>query len=429
MAGFGRSPFGRGPFGRSDLGRDLLIESFPVEYFDESIQLDAGETRRQNDKDPLLKLLNVYRNSLNKRRIEIDKLPFLIDYENAPLEIVQLWGQMLGLGIDKNDPEFLQRSFLGNASQWLQLKGSGRGYEVRGLASGFTVELGNFWRVNPIYELLIPARNRFYLKPKGADAGADLILHTDSAPGTFVGTPTEEGPDYAKSSYLQVTFEVAEPRRAGVDYNFLLNLIIDKVKDVVAIHHEIYRLIFQIRMNVAVSTSAEIIRIDEHSILNFMVQGIYDIEAADVHPTDDGHLTVTIPELGTISEYDASLSLSATIDPIEEITDIPLSLNVQAVAQLIEEYAELDISQLVDVEISVGDIITIDINAAPAVSFLIDEFTQDINAGSAPVAVMVPNTTFYFNAYAANYFDVVPGDELPVDTAPLTITWQTIVGP
>ncbi len=291
MAGFGRSPFGRGPFGRSNTGSDLLIRSFPSEYFDPTIQLDADETVKDNDKDPLLIILRVMAEMVQRRRVDVERIETLIDYETAPLDIVRLHGDMLGLGIDKNDPEFLQRSFLGNASQWLQLKGSRRGYEVRGLASGFTVAVENFWRIDEMYIPFIPLGRLKYLKPPKADPDAVAILHTDAYPGEFAGTPTEEDITYRKSSYIRVVFEVAEPRRAGVNYNQLLDLVIDKIKDVVAIHHELYKVIFQIRMFIDEPITVDML-IEEFSIFNFMVQGIYDIEAADVHPTDDGHLTV-----------------------------------------------------------------------------------------------------------------------------------------
>lgn len=106
MAGFGRSPFGHGPFGRSDLGKDQVVDLFPTEYF--SNQTDITQ-------DPMYHFLQVMANSVNLRRIDADNMQTLTDYDAAPLYIVQLYGQMFGLDIDKNDPDFLQRSLLKNA--------------------------------------------------------------------------------------------------------------------------------------------------------------------------------------------------------------------------------------------------------------------------------------------------------------------------
>lgn len=297
MAGFGRSPFGRGPFGRSDTGYDLVQRRFPEEYFNPDVVPEfAGQRPNQNENDHLVKVLKTFSHSVQKRRIEIDDIQGLLDYDKAPLEIVRLFGEMLGLGIDKNDPEFLQRSFLGNASQWLQIKGSDKGYQVRGLASGFVVSVDNFWRIDPSYLSVIPPGRIYLMFPnRNVDPGVSAFYHTDAYPGEYVGTPLTEDETYAKSSYLRITFEVAEPRRPSVDYNALLDLAIDKIRDVIAIHHELFRVVFQIRVNVDASLITNDWMIEEHSIFNPMVQGVYDIEAADIHPTDwDSHLTVGI---------------------------------------------------------------------------------------------------------------------------------------
>lgn len=438
MAGFGRSPFGRGPFGRSDLGNDLLIELFPDQYFDDSLLLDSNETLKDNDKDPLLKLLKTYKNSVNLRRLDIERMPSLLDYETADLEIVRLWGDLLGLGIDKNDPEFLQRSFLGNASQWLQLKGSIRGYQVRGLASGFTVQVENFWRIDPAYTSLIPARNLFLLKPDAADPTAIKILHTDSPPGTHAGTPLAEDPTYAKSAYLRVTLEVAEPRKAFIDYNALLDLIIAKIRDVVAIHHELLPLVFQIRIKVPVPITVDISFIEEDSqSINAMVQGVYDIEAADVHETDFGnHLTVSFAEIGPGFSWDVPVAVSAVFDIEEEILPV-LGADVapSAAVQQIEEFLEAAISTALSVEMDIQPSPTIVPVAAPVlIDQLIQEFTQDIVA-TLSLSAGFENKEESFGIDEMGWsvdpitqFDLTAGDIVPLDMSG-TVEMSIIVGP
>jgi hypothetical protein len=282
--GFGRRPFGKGPFGKSDLGFDLIIDRYPNEYLGEG--LDPSIDVKDNDLDPQLMLLRTYAYSVNNRRVEIDNLNSIIDYERAPLDIVRIFGEMLGIGIDNNDPEFLQRSFLGNASQWLQLKASTRGYQVRGLASGFTVSVENFWRIDESYLSLIAPRNLFYLKPPGADINAPALLHTDSPPGTWPGTPSVEGPTYAKSSYVRVVFEVANPRNPNVNYNTLLDLVIDKIKDVVGIHHELTAPQFLVRINVEVPISVDMLAQEHLQDYQHNVFHRYDIVPGDVIPCD-----------------------------------------------------------------------------------------------------------------------------------------------
>ena len=288
MAGFGRSPFGKGPFGRSDTGRDLVVELFPDEYFDDSIVLDAGEAIKDNNKDPLLHILKTYANSVNKRRGEIDHLTDLLDPELAPLEIVRQFGETLGLGIDKNDPEFIQRSFLKTASQWLQIKASTRGYEVRGLASGFNVIVDNFWRIDPIYSALIPLRFQYFIRPKDADFDAPPLLHTDKPPGTYAGTPTTEDATYAKSAYVRVVFSVSK-YKDGVDYNKLLDLVILKIQDVVGIHHELTAPQFLVDQQVDANPLPNTGLINENVLINVVNEGYYfDVIPADEQVVDKG---------------------------------------------------------------------------------------------------------------------------------------------
>jgi len=250
VAGFGRSKFGKGPFGKSDVGGDLVVDLFPEKYV-----LDAAPegTDPNDDKtNPLLQVLKTYANAVSKRREDVDAMPTLIDYEKAPDAILLLLGDMLGLGIDKNDPEFLKRSFVGNASQWLQIKGTQKGYEVRGLASGFAVEVDRFWRIDAQYEPLIPLFHQFPLRSVNADPGVPKILHVDVPPGTFPGTPLVEDETYAKSSFIRLVFTIPPnspligaitgtgPVDQGcVDFNIFLDLVIDKIKDVTAINHEV----------------------------------------------------------------------------------------------------------------------------------------------------------------------------------------------
>lgn len=286
MAGFGRSPFGESPFGISDLGNDLLVKTLPEEYFDDTLTIPPGETVKTNPNDPLVQLLLTYANSVNLRRLDIDNLTTLIDPDLAPLFIVQLWGVMLGLNIDQNDPEFLQRSFLKNASQWLQIKSTKKSYEVRGLASGFNVEVDNFWRVDSEYLPFIPLGNRYYLLSQYADAGATPLLYVDEPPGTFPGTPTSEDETYAKSSFIRVIFSVTS-YVPNVDYNVLLDLIILKITDVVAIHHELLPPEFQVSVPVMLNISSEIEEIDEDIVVfPFSVCQRFDIIPADVQPLD-----------------------------------------------------------------------------------------------------------------------------------------------
>jgi hypothetical protein len=328
VAGFGRAPFGSEPFGISDTGVDLIVESFPPEYFNPDLVPPAGYTIQTNPNDPLVSLLTTYANSVFQRRLDVDNLPELVDPDIMPLNIVELWGGLLGLGIDQNDPAFLQVSFLKYASQWLQIKASTKGYEVRGLASGFAVQVQIFWRVDPSLEDFIPLRFQYFLKPAEADARAHTILHTNKPPGTFPGTPTVENELYAKSAYVQPIYSVPI-YQPNVDYNTLLNLVIYKITDVVGIHHELLAQIFQVIMNVYLNITVAITEINESiETFEFNEACYFDIIPSDEEPTDMclGVVMITdsenenipvnaVPTVGIIIEENIPAALSITLAP------------------------------------------------------------------------------------------------------------------
>lgn len=373
MAGFGRSPFGRGPFGRSNVGRDLIIQSFPVEYFDDSLSLPAGQTPQDNTVDPLLMVLKTYAHQISNRRIEVQGMLGLLDPETMPLSILGLWAEMLGLGIDKNDPEFLQRSLLANASQWLQIKASIPGYEVRGLASGFTVQIENYWRMDEVYAPLIPDRFKFYFKPKLADDSAVKMLHTSLPPGTYAGTPTVEDKSYAKSSYLRCIFEVAEPRRTNVDYNALLDLVIYKILDVVGLHHELLPSVFQIHLNVNARATSNF-ESNEFSTINANQNAMFDITPADLIPTDQV-MSVTMTT-GHGFEIDANSLITVDIETSENEVDLVLPVPVGATSNLIELDESLVLTAQGQANASVVIATVWGVEVSPSVSILMDDTEQ-----------------------------------------------------
>lgn len=288
MAGFGHSKFGKNPFGKSDPGGDLVVNLFPEEYFDSSLKLGVGQSVYDNDVDPLLMLLKTYANSVNLRREDVENFSKINDPDTAPLNIVQLQGGVLGLDIDQNDPESLQRTFLKTASQWLQIKGSTKGYEVRGLASGFQVQVNHFWRIDDSYQTIIPPRFLYDLKPSRSDLNAQTILHTDQPPGTFPGTPSSEDETYAKSSYVRVIYTIPNGiYNPDIDYNAALNQAILKMADVIAIHHEIVAPQFLVPITIDVSHDLKMsMTIHEWTHLNEYEGSYFDANSADLHPLD-----------------------------------------------------------------------------------------------------------------------------------------------
>jgi len=419
MAGFGRAPFGRGPFGRSDTGTDLIISSFPPEYFDDSIVLDPGETLTDNDKDPLLQLLKTTAYQVFHRRLQVDLMPTLLDPEEMPLDLVRMWGDMLGLGIDRNDPEFLQRSFLANASQWLQIKASTKGYSVRGLASGFDVRVDNFWRIDEIYAPLMADRFKYLLRPVNSDTRALPILHTDQPPGTFPGTPTEEDETYAKSSYLRVVFSIHEPRKENVNYNILIDLVINKIRDVVGIHQEMMAPELLFIINVPTHLSCAIIEIDEFTPIPVAEDSRYDIVAADVQPTDSHLLpdvTIEIDEFFTVGAV-ASIDVSMEIDESEVDAIAEVDVDSSAIVE-IDEFADIEVDETtITVDMVNGQLVFVEVDATfitAEIIFIAENwFTPiDVNGNVTPI---IHESILDMPVEASDHFDLTPADVIPTD--------------
>lgn len=285
MAGFGHSQFGTGPFGISDAGTDLVLNTFPVEYLEDATP--QGFDVMDDSQNLLLQMVKTHARAIQEMRLNVDNMTQLVDYTTASPDILLLLGSNFGLDIDQNDPDFLKRSFVANASQWLQIKSTDEGYSVRGLASGFVVTVGNFWRIDLSYASLIPLRHLFYLKPQSADASAIPYLHTDVPPGTYPGTPTSEDETYAKSSWLHIVFEVKDYALLPNNFNTLLDLAIDKISDVQGIHHELTPPEFRVTLNADENITVDLIIEEQIIAYEFNEFDHYDIIPADVVMCDN----------------------------------------------------------------------------------------------------------------------------------------------
>lgn len=426
MAGFGRAPFGKGPFGRSDTGNDLIIQSFPPEYFNDTLVLDPGETLTDNNKDPLLQLLRTTAFQVFQRRLQIDLMPTLLDPELMPVDLVLMWGDMLGLGIDRNDPEFLQRSFLANASQWLQIKASTKGYEVRGLASGFDVQVDNFWRIDEIYAPLMADRFKYLLRPQNADPTALPVLHTDQPPGTFAGTPTQEDITYAKSSFLRVVFSIHEPRKVNVNYNLLIDLVINKIRDVVGIHQEMMAPELLFKINVATNLSVVIIEIDEFTPIPVVEDDRYDIVAADVQPTDTHLLPTVTMEIDESLTVGAVVSIDVTIEAEESEVDAIAEVDVDtSVIAEIDEQTGIDADETtITVTMLNGQLVTIQVDAtfiSPEIIFISETSFTPVQVNGY-VTEFIQESIHDIPVEASDHFDLTPADVIPTDRQWVQIT-------
>lgn len=84
-----------------------------------------------------------------------------------PPSLIALLGADFGLEIDRHEPEAFQRSAIKNATQWLDLKGSEKSYDILGKISGYRVTPLGLWSIDlPVPSALPP--DRVYELPAGS---------------------------------------------------------------------------------------------------------------------------------------------------------------------------------------------------------------------------------------------------------------------
>lgn len=106
-----------------------------------------------------------------------------------PPALITFLGSDYGLEIDRHEPEAFQRSAVRNATQWLDLKGSAKSYDILGKISGYRVTPLGLWSIESPAPAAIPADHiyelpagsgRYYTdieptRPRFDDVAADVV--------------------------------------------------------------------------------------------------------------------------------------------------------------------------------------------------------------------------------------------------------------
>lgn len=86
---------------------------------------------------------------------------------NAP-SMIQYLAQDFGIEIDTRESEARQRSWVENVTQWIDLKGTQKAYEILALISGFTVGIYPLYRISATLASTLPSFNVFLVGETGA---------------------------------------------------------------------------------------------------------------------------------------------------------------------------------------------------------------------------------------------------------------------
>lgn len=220
--GWGHQPWGHFPWGKSNYGLDVIRHSMPEAYL-----VDDDN----NENELIAHYLMTIEDSVNRVKTEVDHLPDQIDFEKVRSDLLPYLGSTIDVTIDDSEPEEFQRSLVGNAIQYYQIKGTGQAYKIRGKISGFDVTVDNLYKLGPDLVSAFDSDELFEIPP------GSNIFFTVAPPGTVSGTPSELSCDYCLTALIKLNFQIVKTQPPAVigEGNFFDRLTF-KLREIIPIH-------------------------------------------------------------------------------------------------------------------------------------------------------------------------------------------------
>jgi hypothetical protein len=246
--GFGHFRFGHAPFGQANFGEDVITKSLPEEYL-----LNNDGTENQL----IAHYLYTIEDSVNRIKDQIDLIDEQVDFTKVRSDIIQYLGKTIDVVVDDSEPIEFQRSLVGNAIQYYQIKGTGLAYKIRGKISGFDVTVDNLYKLAPDLVSSFSSDDLFEL-PAGSN-----IYYTNLEPGSVSGTPTEVGCDYCLTSYIKLNFQIvkAQPPSITGEGNFFDRLTY-KLREIIPIH--VRDVLFELTAIIIIDNSDQTVLVSSH---------------------------------------------------------------------------------------------------------------------------------------------------------------------
>lgn len=272
--GFGNHPFGNAPFGRGDYSQDILVANYPREYYQDEDDVEN---------DPAYHYLTVAKESLDSRYAEVDAMNTLMAPLEMPSGLIPYLADSIGVGVNDYEPEGFQRSIVNNAVRYYTLKGTSTAYSIRGLMSGYEVEVLQMWQVTPDIASGIDDE---YLRRIGDNFYSEL--NPTEVSGVSGDIPYYGNCDFCLTAFVGIVMTLR--REAPEGYNvYVLDRTLDAIKSIMPIHvRELFlesKLIFK-DIDMAIEEINQ--EFEEISYRNVGVNYYYDLWPADVVSTDVG---------------------------------------------------------------------------------------------------------------------------------------------
>lgn len=241
-SGFGHTPFGR-RFGKTNYGQDVIRNNLPESYL-----VDDDGTENQL----IAHYLMTIEDSVDRVKSQIDVLDQQIDFTQVRSDLLQYLGSTIDVTIDDSEPEEFQRSLVGNAIQYYQIKGTGQAYQIRGKISGFNVTVDNLYKIADDLVSAFPSDELFEVPPGSG------TYFTILPPGSVSGTPTELSCDYCLTAFIKLNFEIVKEQPPAVvgEGNFFDRLTF-KLREIIPIH--VRDVLFELTSTIIIDNNDQIV--------------------------------------------------------------------------------------------------------------------------------------------------------------------------
>ena len=205
-----------------DIKKDVIDPAFPEEMAKEDRENGFLTTR----------YFELVANRMQPSLENARSLGNLLDPATVRADLLAKLGRSFSVLIDETETEDFQRTLIERSTGLFAIKGTRTSYEVRGRASGFGIEVLNYYQIHPRFVELFDQDD---LQEIPTGSFNDGKYFTTIPPGQIAGTPTEENEEYRLTAFIKLKFVLLQAPSASTTGNFLDKVIL-KIRQVVSAH-------------------------------------------------------------------------------------------------------------------------------------------------------------------------------------------------
>lgn len=233
----------------------------------------------------MYRYLTVVSDVMNKRSREVETMETFMSPLECPSGLIPYLADAIAVGVDDYEPEEFQRSITNNAVQYYEIKGTRQAYRIRGLMSGFDVEVTWLWMVDDWIADTIQGDNKFE-SPPGSGHFVSRLSPSEVS-GVSGSVPFYGDCTFCLTAFIGLRFILKKAPSGGFPIN-VLDRIVEKITEIMPIH--VRALYIELRIEIEVDMAVEEINClaEETSYNNVGFNHRFDLWPADVVPLDIG---------------------------------------------------------------------------------------------------------------------------------------------